>query len=309
MDFLLPTALDVPRVDVGHLETPSPLNALGSKGAGEAGAIPTGALFAQALENALEVPGLEIREIPLSPNRLWELVREAKGEQPVAAEPDGTEQSSTDSSAKPAAGGRALRLAGEYLFDADRDAVWQALLDPEVLSRTLPGCESLERVGEDSFEGLLNVQVGPVKARFEGTLDLSDLRVAEGYHLRLDGRGPAGFMSGEGDLKLEDKGDGTRITYDLGASVGGTLAGVGQRLLDSSARAITAIALEGLANQIAARAAGEPLTDSPAAPTAAEVSKRVAAEVTRDLIPPKLRPWLIIGGVGLIGWLIYLLFG
>jgi CO/xanthine dehydrogenase Mo-binding subunit len=74
MDFLLPTALDVPRIQIGHYETPSPLNPLGIKGAGEAGAIPTGALFAQAVENALRDFGVEILEIPLSPNRLFELV-------------------------------------------------------------------------------------------------------------------------------------------------------------------------------------------------------------------------------------------
>jgi carbon-monoxide dehydrogenase large subunit len=78
MDFVLPGALEVPRVEVGHEETVSPLNALGTKGAGEAGAIPVGALFAQALEDALAVPGLEILEIPLKPSRLWELVEEAK---------------------------------------------------------------------------------------------------------------------------------------------------------------------------------------------------------------------------------------
>jgi carbon-monoxide dehydrogenase large subunit len=78
MDFLLPTALDVPRVEVGHEETASPLNALGTKGAGEAGAIPVGALFAQAVENALGIPGLEILEIPLKPSRLWELAGGAK---------------------------------------------------------------------------------------------------------------------------------------------------------------------------------------------------------------------------------------
>ncbi len=80
MDFLLPTALDVPRVKVGHLETPSPLNELGSKGAGEAGAIPTGALFVQAVEDALRIPGFEIREIPLHPSRLWELATAARAE-------------------------------------------------------------------------------------------------------------------------------------------------------------------------------------------------------------------------------------
>jgi CO/xanthine dehydrogenase Mo-binding subunit len=77
MDFLLPTALDVPRVTIGHVVTPSPLNPLGIKGAGEAGAIPVGALFAQALEEALAVEG-EILEIPLSPGRLWELVQAAR---------------------------------------------------------------------------------------------------------------------------------------------------------------------------------------------------------------------------------------
>ena len=73
MDFLLPSALDVPRVEIGHEETPSPLNPLGTKGAGEAGAIPVGALFAQAVEDALE-NSVEILEIPLSPGRLWEIV-------------------------------------------------------------------------------------------------------------------------------------------------------------------------------------------------------------------------------------------
>ncbi len=78
MDYLLPTANDVPRIETGHVETPAPGNPLGVKGAGEAGAIPTGPLFAQAVEDALAHLPLEIREIPLSPNRLFELVREAE---------------------------------------------------------------------------------------------------------------------------------------------------------------------------------------------------------------------------------------
>ena len=77
MDYLLPTSLDVPPIVVGHQETRSPLNPLGVKGAGEAGAIPTAALFAQAVENALPDIPLELLEIPLSPNRLWELILEA----------------------------------------------------------------------------------------------------------------------------------------------------------------------------------------------------------------------------------------
>jgi CO/xanthine dehydrogenase Mo-binding subunit len=78
MDYLLPTATDVPHIDVGHEETPSPLNPMGVKGAGEAGAIPVGPLFAQALENALAETHIEILEIPLSPSKLWELVEDAR---------------------------------------------------------------------------------------------------------------------------------------------------------------------------------------------------------------------------------------
>jgi aerobic carbon-monoxide dehydrogenase large subunit len=79
MDYLLPTALDVPTVELAHIETPSPLNPLGTKGVGEAGAIPTGAAFAQAVEDALADTGIEISEIPLSPNRLFELLAAARG--------------------------------------------------------------------------------------------------------------------------------------------------------------------------------------------------------------------------------------
>lgn len=78
MDYLLPGANDVPRIEIGHQVTRSPLNPLGVKGAGEAGAIPVGPLFAQAIEDALGIEGLELREIPLSPNRLWELVNQHK---------------------------------------------------------------------------------------------------------------------------------------------------------------------------------------------------------------------------------------
>jgi carbon-monoxide dehydrogenase large subunit len=78
MDYLLPTAMEVPRIEVGHEETPSPWNPLGVKGAGEAGAIPVGPLFAQALEDALKIKGLEILEMPLSPNRLWELIQKVE---------------------------------------------------------------------------------------------------------------------------------------------------------------------------------------------------------------------------------------
>ncbi len=286
MDFLLPTALDVPRVDVGHEETRSPLNPLGTKGAGEAGAIPVGALFAQALEDALSIPGLEILEIPL------------ETEPALGADPG-----------SPVSGGP-MKIQGEHTFDAPRERVWQALLDPGVLARTLPGCERLERTAENEYRGVLNVQVGPVKGQFQGTLHLSDLVPQESYHMKLDGSGPAGFMNGQGGLRLADApAGGTVLRYDLDAQVGGKLAGLGQRLVESSARSITKLGLEGLGRELqaldapaeAAPTAPAPLTPkAPPAPTQAELAARVAGDVMRDLVPPSARKWVIGGGLLLL---------
>src|SRR5688572_27947734 len=103
MDYLLPTALAVPKVEMGHLETRSPLNPTGAKGVGEAGAIPTGALFAQAVEDALQGTGVEILEIPLSPNRLFELIAQGG----TAAPPPVTRN-----------GARTLTVRGSFDFDA-----------------------------------------------------------------------------------------------------------------------------------------------------------------------------------------------
>lgn len=200
-----------------------------------------------------------------------------------------------------------MKIQGEHTFDAPRDMVWQALLDPEVLARVLPGGEKLERTGENSFRGALNVQVGPVKGQFQGTLDLSDVRPLEGYHMKLAGSGPAGFMNGNGTIALAPaEGDQTLLRYDIDADVGGRIAGVGQRLLESSAKVITRQGLEGLARELAAMkeaAATQTPVVLPAQPSQAEMAVKVAAGVAGELVPPGQRPWVLIG-VGLVGLLI-----
>jgi carbon monoxide dehydrogenase subunit G len=200
-----------------------------------------------------------------------------------------------------------LKIQGEHLFDAPRDVVWRALLDPEVLSRTLPGCERLERLagaGENSLQGLLNVQVGPVKGQFEGTLQLSDLRPLEGYHMKLEGRGAAGFLQGEGDLRLSDsEGGKTRLAYDIEAQVGGRVAGVGQRLLDSSAKVITRQGLEGLGRQLEAIQKEAP---PPAAPSQTRMAAELAHGVFQEMVPEKRRPWLLVGSLALLVVLVLL---
>lgn len=148
-----------------------------------------------------------------------------------------------------------MRLSGTHPLPYPRPVVWRALMDPQVLSRTLPGCERLEATGDGAFAGTLTVQVGPVRGQFDGTLEMTERVEPERYHMKLAGQGSSGFLTGEGEVRLEeaDGGAATVLHYDLEAQVGGRIAGVGQRLLDSSARVIARQGLEGLEKQLAVR--------------------------------------------------------
>lgn len=205
-----------------------------------------------------------------------------------------------------------MKLEGSYTFDAPRDLVWEMFFEPEVLAKTMPGCEKLEMVGENSFEGRMRVQVGPVQGRFKGTVVLSDLQAPETYHMQVDGQGPSGFMKGEGDIRLEETDNGTVMHYVGDAQVGGRIAQVGQRLMESSARAIVKQSLDNLARQVEARhkpdtsednnedEEGEP-GEEPRAPTQTEFALGVAREMLGEYVPVEKQPQLIGSAVALIG--------
>ena len=146
-----------------------------------------------------------------------------------------------------------VKIQGEHTFDAPREVVWKALLDPEVLARTLPGAEKLEMVGENQLAGALDMRIGPVQGKFQGTVTMTDVRPLEGYHLTIKGTGAGRLRRGRrGDpARRRVAGGGTVLHYEVDAQVGGRIAGVGQRLLDSSAKVVTRQALEGLDRQIA----------------------------------------------------------
>lgn len=147
-----------------------------------------------------------------------------------------------------------MKVQGEHTFEAPRDTVWKAVLDPNVLSQVLPGCEDFHEVGDNEFEGVLKIKVGPVQGKFKGKVKLSDLKEPESYHLHLNGKGAPGFVDGKGDLRLEEEAaDRTRLIYEIDAKVGGRIASVGQRLLDSTTRVISRQAMEGLEKQVRAR--------------------------------------------------------
>lgn len=130
-----------------------------------------------------------------------------------------------------------MRMSAEQRVPATRQIVWEALNDPEVLRRSLPGCESVERIGDDQLSAAVTAKVGPVKARFQGRITLSDIDPPRGYRLAGEGQGgAAGFAKGGATVTLEPDGDATLLKYDVEATVGGKLAQIGSRLVDAAAR-------------------------------------------------------------------------
>jgi carbon monoxide dehydrogenase subunit G len=133
-----------------------------------------------------------------------------------------------------------MELQGERLIPADVQRTWDALNDPEILKDCVPGCESLERTGDNSFEALVAVKVGPVSARFKGRLQMTNIEPPRAYTINFDGQGgAAGFSKGSADVSLLAEGAATRLRYDARAQVGGKMAQIGSRLIDAAAAKIT----------------------------------------------------------------------
>ena len=130
-----------------------------------------------------------------------------------------------------------MKMNGEFRVPTDRETVWRALNDPEVLKDCLPGCQEIEKTSDTEMTATLVIKVGPVKATFAGGVTLSDLDPPNGYTLSGQGQGgPAGFASGEARVRLVEDGGETVVQYECDAKVGGKLAQIGSRLIDSTAK-------------------------------------------------------------------------
>ncbi|MEQ9496078.1 MAG: SRPBCC domain-containing protein [Deltaproteobacteria bacterium] len=175
-----------------------------------------------------------------------------------------------------------MKLEGDYLFEAKIKDVWEAILDPEVLAATMPGCEKLDLV-DGAYVGKLKVKVGPVQGKFDGKVTLEDVKELEGYTVLVDGKGPAGFVKATAHVKLSEAEGGTRIDYDADAKVGGKIASVGQRLVEASAKAVIGQSLEGLHENIKIRAAHAAEQEAEtAAPAEEDTPEEAPAEVPAD---------------------------
>ena len=139
-----------------------------------------------------------------------------------------------------------MEVAGNYTFDAPRELTWIALQDPKVLGSVMPGGGGFEQVAENQFAGALQIKVGPVQGTFQAQIKLSDVQPPESYRIEVDGKGAPGFVKASGGLRLEARDGQTYMDYTGQAQIGGRVATVGQRLLDTSARSIIRQSLDGL---------------------------------------------------------------
>lgn len=130
-----------------------------------------------------------------------------------------------------------MEMSGEELINASRQEVWDALNDPDILQKSIPGCESVEKESDTAFAAKVKVKIGPVKATFNGHVTLSNIDAPNGYTITGEGKGgAAGFGKGGADITLKDADNGTILAYDVNASVGGKMAQIGSRLIDGTAK-------------------------------------------------------------------------
>ncbi|MDE8653113.1 CoxG family protein [Novosphingobium album (ex Liu et al. 2023)] len=188
-----------------------------------------------------------------------------------------------------------MHMTGEQRVAAPRERVWEALNDPDVLRQCIPGCQSLEKEGEDRFIAVAEVKIGPIGARFRGNVQLSDLSAPNGYTITGSGNGGiAGSAKGGARVRLsDDAGGGTLVSYDVEAEVGGRMAQLGGPIIDATAKNLAGKFFSRFGEVVSGGAAAEAPTAAPA-PVSAPVPAPSPAPVPAAPGAP--------GFVGLWGW-------
>ena len=130
-----------------------------------------------------------------------------------------------------------MEMNGQERIAASREVVWKALNDPEILKQCIPGCQTLEKTSDTQMSATVKLKIGPVSASFAGDVTLENIKAPESYTIAGEGKGGiAGFAKGGADVRLEEEGGETLLSYDVKAQVGGKIAQLGARLIDSTAK-------------------------------------------------------------------------
>lgn len=252
-DYLMPTAMEIPPIELFHIETPSPFTPMGAKGMGEGNTMSTPACIGNAVADALG-PNVNARDLslPLTPVKIARLLH---GEE--QAPPAGLQRAAR--AAPAAASGKGTGMVGEgsTFVSVPPGKVWATLLDPESLRAVIPGCESLETTGPNTYRIVARIGVGPVRGAFTTHARFTDLIEPRSMTLRIEASGPLGSSRGAGDVRLEAEGEGTRVHYNYGVDLSGKIAAVGSRMLEGATRVLIGAFFEALARRAGGEAAAQ----------------------------------------------------
>jgi carbon monoxide dehydrogenase subunit G len=180
-----------------------------------------------------------------------------------------------------------MDMTGEQRIPASREIVWQALNDPEVLKACIPGCQELTKQSDTDMTALAVIKVGPISAKFAGAVTLSDLNPPNGYKITGEGRGGvAGHVKGGAIVRLEQDGGDTILFYDVNAQIGGKLAQLGSRMIDATARSMSAAFFKSLSQQIETRYLGVPASSGGPAAQSSAAAEPLRASAQQPPVEP-----------------------
>jgi hypothetical protein len=143
-----------------------------------------------------------------------------------------------------------MKITGMVAVAAPRQKVWDALNDPAILSKAIPGCEKLEKTGEDEFSVTQSVGIASIRGRYTGKMAIRDKNPPERCNLKIEGKGPGGFVNGTAAVTLSEKDGKTELAYDADMQVGGLLASLGSRLIEPVAKQLVGQFFRALEQQI-----------------------------------------------------------
>ncbi|GGB90833.1 hypothetical protein GCM10011494_06500 [Novosphingobium endophyticum] len=188
-----------------------------------------------------------------------------------------------------------MQMTGEQVIAAPREKVWEALNDPAVLARCIPGCQSLDKEGDDRFVAVAEIRIGPIGARFRGNVQLSDCDAPNGYTITGSGNGGiAGSARGGAKVRLSDAGPReTRVSYEVEAEVGGRMAQLGGPIIDATAKNLAGTFFSRFGEVVEGRA-----------PAASAVAGEVPATPASAQLAPQAG--LPQGRAGVWGWILVL---
>jgi len=191
-----------------------------------------------------------------------------------------------------------MKLSGSYQINLEKQKVWKALNDPEILKQSIPGCEDFKKNSATEFTATATNKIGPFNATFTGDIQLKDINAPNSYTIEGSGSSPVGFASGEAKVNLEDSENGTKLIYEVEANVGGKIAQVGSRLIDMTAKKMADIFFGKFSELISS----EKVTDDKDLNEEKEIKVEEPKKVSNDINKKIL---IYVSGAILLGILIF----